>query len=176
MDDALRMRRIESVRNLNSEIQHFLNDQRFPINVFAQGFAVDELHCDERPTGLLADIIDRANARMIESRRRMRFAPKAIERLCIVRQIFGQEFQSYIAIKPNIPGLVDYAHSARAKFLNNAVPGDGMANHRQVCSLGSHHRGQSVGSSKLTSLADFRLSVVGGLGDPSRLSTFEPYP
>jgi hypothetical protein len=35
------------------------------MNVTAQSFAVDELHGDERPAVLLADVEDRANAGMV---------------------------------------------------------------------------------------------------------------
>ena len=63
------------------------------MDVSAQGFAVDEFHGDERAAVLLADVVDGANAGMVESGCGARFATEAIESLRFLRQFFGEEFQ-----------------------------------------------------------------------------------
>ena len=61
------------------------------------------------------------------------------ERLLIVGNIFGQEFQRNKAAKLGVLGLVDNTHPAAAELLNNAVVRDGLAYHWResyVCETG----------------------------------------
>jgi hypothetical protein len=50
----------------------------------------------------LIDLIDRADMRMIERRRRSGFALKTIERLRILFRLGRQKFKSYLASQPEI--------------------------------------------------------------------------
>jgi hypothetical protein len=44
------------------------------------------------------------------------FALEALEGLCVVRQIIGEEFQRDGAIEAGVLGFVDYAHAAATEF------------------------------------------------------------
>ncbi len=75
VNDSFGVRRIQSFRYLDPKLQYFFERKRLPVDVTAQSFAVDELHGDERTAVLLADVVDRANAR--DGLERMRRAPRA---------------------------------------------------------------------------------------------------
>ena len=57
------------------------------------------------------------------------FALKACQRLCIVGYIVRQELQGDKAMQLHVFGLVDHPHAAAAEFRDNAVMGDGLADH-----------------------------------------------
>src|ERR1700692_216876 len=67
VDYSLGVRGIQGFRYLHAKFQGFLDRKRFPMDVTAQRFAVNELHGDETSAVLLADVIDGANAWMIYS-------------------------------------------------------------------------------------------------------------
>ena len=65
VNDSFGVGGIQSFRYLDSKFQYFFKRKRFPMDVTAQSFAVNELHGDERPPVLLAHVVDRANTRMV---------------------------------------------------------------------------------------------------------------
>jgi hypothetical protein len=69
----------------------------------------------------LIDLIDRADMRMIERRRRSGFALKTIERLRILFRLGRQKFKSYLASQPEIFGLIDDAHPAATQAAQDTV-------------------------------------------------------
>ena len=74
---------------------------------------------------------------MIQRRRGARLAPKAFERLRIAGHVVGQELQSHEAAKLGVLGLVDDAHTAAAELLDDAVVGNGLADHwAEILGLG----------------------------------------
>ena len=86
-----------------------------------QRFPVDEFHDDEPAPVLLANVVDRANPRMIQRRRSARLASKPFERLRLLRQFVGEKFQRHRAVQPAILRLVDHAHSAGAQLLHYSI-------------------------------------------------------
>ena len=92
MNDSFGVRGAQSFRYLDTERQYFFARKCLPVNVIPQRFAIDELHGDERPAVLLADVIDGANARMVQSGRGPRLAVEALERLRLLGDIFREEF------------------------------------------------------------------------------------
>ena len=51
-----------------------------------QRLALEQLHHDERPPVVLADVVDRADVRVVQGGRRPRLALEALERLRVLRQ------------------------------------------------------------------------------------------
>jgi hypothetical protein len=66
VDDFARMRRVQSVRNLDSDIQHQLARDRAAADPMFERLPVEKLHHDELLAVELADVIDRADVRVIE--------------------------------------------------------------------------------------------------------------
>ncbi len=60
----------------------------------------------------------------------MRFALEASQSLRIPGEIIGKEFQRDESVEASVLRLVDDAHSATAKFLEDAVVRDGLPDER----------------------------------------------
>src|ERR1700686_2651081 len=74
MDDARGVRDIESVGNLNPKVEDVLDGKRLAPDMLTESFTVNEFHGDEGMVILFANIIDGADAGVIESGSRVRFA------------------------------------------------------------------------------------------------------
>ena len=75
---------------------------------------------------MLADFMDRADVGVVQCRRGTRLSTKSFERLRIMRDTFGQEFQRYETTKFGVLGFVDYTHPATPQLLDYAVMRDGL--------------------------------------------------
>ena len=129
MDDASGVGDIESVGKLNCKFKDLLNGERLAMDALAEGFTFDELHGDERMVILFANVIDSANAGMIESGSGVGFTAETLESLGVLLHVVGEKFQSHEAIKAGVQGLVDHTHSASTKFFQDAIVRNGPVNH-----------------------------------------------
>src|SRR5580700_2403405 len=93
--------------------------------------AVEILHHDERMPILLADLMNRADVRMVQSRSGASLATKPFEGLRVAHNVIWQELQRYEAAKLSILGLIDNPHPSAAKLLQNAVVRNCAANQGQ---------------------------------------------
>ena len=85
---------------------------------------LEQLHHDEvlpAVLGRLADVVDRADVRVVERGGRARLTLEPVHGLCIGRELRRQEFQRDAPAEPDILGLVDDTHSAPAEKLEDAV-------------------------------------------------------
>jgi hypothetical protein len=73
-----------------------------------------ELHGDEGPPILLANVVDAADIGMIQGRRSLRFALETSQGLAIASDCIGQEFQRNETMKASVLGPVDDTHAATA--------------------------------------------------------------
>ncbi len=125
MNDALRMSRVERVRNLNSEIEHLLECERLLADPVLQRLAFEQLHRDER-NGFAAvvydiDFINRADIGMIQRGGGACFALESLERRPVLREAFGQKLQRHLPAELRILGLVHHAHAAAAQLFENQI-------------------------------------------------------
>ena len=160
MHDSLRVRRIEAVGDLDADLQELRDLDGPGGDAVLERLALEQLHGDERPTLELADVVDRADVGMIERRRRARLAAEPLDRLRIPGDVVGQELQRDVPPEPRVPGLVDHAHPAPAQLFQDAVVGDGAADHRRgVC-----HRLRSLSERGGPPLVTRRLIGPGEMG------------
>ena len=76
---------------------------------------------------LLANVVNGANVRMVQSRSRLGLALKAAEGLRIFGDVVGQELEGDKTVQPNVLGLVDNTHATAAHLLNHAVVRYGLS-------------------------------------------------
>ncbi len=129
MNNALRVRSVECVGNLDAQRQQRIEFHRTVADDMFQRRAVKKLHDDERFAVLLTDVVNGTNIRMVEGRRGPRLAAETFQRLAVLRNIFRKEFQSDKTIEPRVLGFVDNTHPAAAEFFDDAVMRDQLANH-----------------------------------------------
>src|SRR3984893_17150230 len=93
-----------------------------------QRHAVQKLHDQERMAVLLPDLIDRADVGMVQCRRSLSLSLKAGQCLRVLGYFIRQKLQGVKSVQGYVLGLVNDAHSAATKLLNDAVMRDGLAN------------------------------------------------
>src|SRR6059036_3061974 len=70
-----------------------------------------------------------ADVGMVEGGRGAGFTLEAFERLAIARKLLGQKLQGDAAAEARVFGLVHHAHAAAPELLEDAIVGDGLADH-----------------------------------------------
>jgi hypothetical protein len=78
---------------------------------------------------LLANIVNRADVRVVEGGCSLGFALEAGERLWVTGNIVGQELESDEAMETQVFRLVHDAHATAAEFLDYAVMRDCLVDH-----------------------------------------------
>ncbi len=129
MDDALGVGGVEGVGDLDGELQQDVGFERTAVDAVLQGDAFEVLHDDEGLSGGFIDFVDGADVGMIQRRGGAGFALEALERLRVGGDFGRKEFESDEASQLDVFGLVDDAHATAAEFVDDAVVGDGLANH-----------------------------------------------
>ena len=93
-----------------------------------QRLAVQKFHGQKRPPAVFADVIYRADVRMVQRRCRFRLAPKTFERLRVMRHFIRQKFQRHKAVQPRVFRLVHHTHPAATQFFQDAIVRNRPAN------------------------------------------------
>src|SRR5215469_11436781 len=80
------------------------------------------LHGDEGLAFILADFVNGADIRMVESRGGARFALKTLQSLAVLRKMFGEELQGDKAAELGVLGFINHTHpAATTQLLEDAV-------------------------------------------------------
>src|SRR5215467_11194402 len=98
-----------------------------------QSHPFQKFHDDERMTIVLPDLMDRADVGMVQRRGGSRLASRSFERLRVMSNSVGQEFQRNETPKLGVLGFIDDTHSTAAQLLNDAVVRDGLTDQLGRC-------------------------------------------
>src|SRR5215467_3415096 len=115
------MCRIQSVCNLDTQIEHGVHFQRLAIDQMPKSLSLQQFHCDEGSLIGLVNLVDRADVRVIQRGGSLGFPLETAKSLCIVGKIIGKEFQSHMATELNVLSLIDDAHASSADLSEDAV-------------------------------------------------------
>ena len=129
VNDSLGVRRIQCVRDLDSQLQHLLQRQRLAGNAVLQGLSVEKLHRNEGLAFLFADFIDGANVGVVQGGSSLRLALEAGQRLSAAGNIVGQKFERNGTMKLGVRRFINHTHAAPTEFFEDAVMRDNLANH-----------------------------------------------
>ena len=121
MHNALRMRGVERVGNLDRQVQQRFHFYRAGADAVLQRRAFEQFHGDERLPVLFADVMNGTDVGMIQGGGRLRFSFEARQCLRVFGHIFRKEFQGHEAVQPGVLGLVHHTHTATAKPFQDAV-------------------------------------------------------
>ena len=114
MDDALAVRPIERVRDLDAVAQRLLEGQRAVHQSRLERVPLDVFHDQILDVVLSSDVVERADVRMGELGDRLRLALEALPRLGGRHRLLGQHLDRDDAIQPGVLRLVDLAHPTGA--------------------------------------------------------------
>src|SRR5215469_10944199 len=121
MDDSFCVSRIQCVGYLKTQVQHLFERKWLAGNSVFQCLSIQKLHRNERLAILPADVINRANVGVIESRSRFGFTPESFERLRVAGKFFRKELQGHKTVEACVLGLVNDTHPASTEFIQDAV-------------------------------------------------------
>src|SRR5450755_4076880 len=121
MGDAIAMRLIQGASELDPILQHLGRWQRTFFQTGRESLALHEFHDDIVGTVLSADVVERADMRMIQVRDDFSFAFKALASRRIIRKMRWEDFDGDGSVEARVKRLVDFAHSACADRRNNLV-------------------------------------------------------
>ncbi len=127
-----RVRGVERVGDLHAEVEQGVHRQRPVRQPALQRRPVEQLHDQERQVAVMADVVERADVRMVERRGGARLALEALERRGILRELGREELDGDLAAETRVLGAVDDTHPAFADLVEDAVVGDGLADHFQI--------------------------------------------
>ena len=124
--DALRMGGIQSVGDLDAHVEKLLQVHGAVADAVLQRGALEKLHGNEHLPGALADLINRADVRVIQRRRGASLTTEPFEDVGFAGQFRREEFQCGGAAELSVLGFVHHAHPAAAHLLQDAVVRDGL--------------------------------------------------
>jgi hypothetical protein len=105
MDDALGVCRVESIGNLDAQIEHRFDLQRLATYHVPKRLPLQQFHGDEgSPIGLV-DLVDRADVRVIQGGRGLGLTLEATESLWVVGEVVGKELQGDVAVPTGWEGV-----------------------------------------------------------------------
>ena len=115
MGDALPVRLVEGVRNLDSDLQRLIERQRPLLQPLGQRVALEILHDQEVGALVLAHVVQRANVRVIQAGDGLRLALEPLLEVGVCGDMRGEDFDGDGAVQAGVAGFVHLAHAARAE-------------------------------------------------------------
>ena len=121
MNETVRVRFLNGLRDLGGNAQGFHKRQGTRGQASKERLPTDVLHHQEYGTGLFLYFENLTDERVIQRRRRKRFAAKALARDGIRGEMGRQDFDGYPAIQLRIVREVNLTHSAGANALDEFI-------------------------------------------------------
>ena len=128
--DTLRVCGVEGIGHLHAQFQHLVGRQRPLRDALLQRLAIEQFHHHELLALMIADVVERADVRVVQARDHPCFAQEALHDLAIGLGLVGQELDRHLAAEAGVFGLVHHPHAARAEARQHAVVRDGFTNHK----------------------------------------------
>ena len=141
MNDPLAVRRLERVGNVDPDFQQRIERNRLAVDAMLQRHALQQFHGDEGHARVLVNVVNRADARMIQCGGCLRLSLKSFKRRLIGRSVLRKEFQRNLASELRVLRAVDHTHPAAAELFYDTVMRDSAADER----LGILHGSRILG-------------------------------
>ena len=101
---------IERIRNLDRMANRRLDRQRSLLEPIGERLAFDVLHDEEVDATLAADVVERADVRMVQTGNRTGFPLEALAGVWVAGHIRRQDFDRNGAVEASVSRLVDLSH------------------------------------------------------------------
>jgi hypothetical protein len=121
----------ESIGDFNGDLEQIVEWERTFLQAMRKRFAFEEFHDQKVDAGLRADIVEMADVRMGDGRKRARFAFEAALEFGAARQMSRKDFDGDAAIEASVARAIDFAHAARTDGSDDFVRAE-SASGRQV--------------------------------------------
>jgi hypothetical protein len=129
VDNPARVRRVERIGHLHGNRQRLGQWHGPARDPCRERLPLDEFHRDEMPAIAFADVVNRADIRMIERGGGASLATETLRRGGIDLLVRRQKLQRHRAAEPGVLGTVHHPHTAPAERGENPVVQDYLTNH-----------------------------------------------
>ncbi len=119
---------VERVSDLNSEVQHLFYLEPVVLNEVLEGLPRQQLHRNVMEAFIFPNVVNCADVRVVESRRRTSFALKTLNCHSVARYLGGKELERDLPSQTRVLGLVHHAHAAATELFQYPVMRNGSAN------------------------------------------------
>ena len=124
VDDSFRMCGVESVSDLDSQIEHRFDLQRLASDPVPERLPLQKFHRNEGSPIDLIYFVDRADVRVVQGGRGFGFPLETAEGLRVVGEFVWKELQGDVATQLEVFGLVHHAHPPAADLAEDTVMGN----------------------------------------------------
>ena len=121
MDNAAIVRVSQRIGQLHAVADDLLDGQRPLGDPLAERLPVNDFHRDVRAAVRLADVVNRADVRMVQGCGRARLAQQSSPPLRMIGQLFRQDLERDVAAQLRVMGAIHFAHTSSAKPRLNAI-------------------------------------------------------
>jgi hypothetical protein len=122
MDDAVIVRGFQRIGHLRRVLQGIVQRQAaMSGDPIVESLAFDVLHHEEASTVFVADVVQGADVRMVQTGNGLCFTMEARQPIRIVGEMFGKDFDSDRSSEASVGSLVDLAHSARTDLADDLI-------------------------------------------------------
>ena len=123
MDEASVVRGADGARRLGDEARGSPRRERAaPPDDGGEVLALDQLHDDERPDRVGAEVVHRDDARMVQRRRGLGLVPEALDEVGVGAVLGPEDLDRDVALELVVAGPVDGRHAALSEQLDQPVP------------------------------------------------------
>ena len=129
MDDPLGMAGGQRIGHLDADVEDLIHLHRLAPQPVLQAHAFQLLHDDEGMAVEVLDVVNGADAGMVQLRSGARFQHEAAQGLGVVDQVVGNELQGDVAAQARVDRVVNHAHAATTELADDAVVRNGLADH-----------------------------------------------
>ncbi len=112
VDHALPVRGAQGVRDLRGDRQRLLQRQRPFLQALRERLPGEVLHHEEHLALVIADVVERADVRVVQAGDGLRLALEASAAFGVGTEFGQQNLDRDRAVEPRVAGLVDLAHPA----------------------------------------------------------------
>ena len=132
MHDALRVRGVQRVGDLDPEIDNLVNLEHAAGQSIVERLAFHPFHDDERLALVFADVVDRADVRVVQRGGGSRLDAKPLNGLAVSHQFLWDELERDLPAETIVLSAVDDAHAAGAELMRDPIVRNGFADHADV--------------------------------------------
>src|SRR5258706_209664 len=118
--DAFRVRGVEGVGALDPDVDNLIYVEARAARVLLESVACEPLHHDVVLALVLADVVDGADARVVEGGGGAGLALEALDRVRVLRHLDGEELERDASSETDVFRLVDDAHAPAPQLLEDA--------------------------------------------------------
>ena len=130
MDNSSTVCPVEGVSHLNADVDDLMDLEGLGTGeAVSQRQAFHQFHDEEGSAFVLADVVDRADVRVIQRGGRPGFGSEPFHGRQIIGQVLGHELECHGTAQTDIFGSVHDAHPACAELADDSIVGDGLSQH-----------------------------------------------